>query len=413
VKPLVDAQREVLAAVPPLPESRVSLARALGLVLAADVVAPHDVPPFDNSAMDGFAVRGSDVASAPVDLDVVEDVAAGHVPSTAVAAGSAIRIMTGAPMPEGADTVVRVEDTEIGRRPGTVRILVPTEAGTAVRRAGGDVAAGTVVMTQGTRLGPAHLGVLATLGVTSPRVARRWRVAILSTGDEVQPVTVPELRPGWIRDANRPLLAGLLGELGAEVVDIGIVGDDPAMLRTALRRAVTESDAVVTSGGVSVGVHDLLKQVLSQLGDVALWQVAMQPAKPFAFGLVDGVPVFGLPGNPVSVLVAFEQFVRPALLAMSGALRLFRPRVPGVAGETFATDPAKTVFLRVVTSLEGGRWVARSAGDQSSNVLSAAAAADALAVVPAGTGTVAEGEPLDLELLLAPETRGAEEALDG
>jgi molybdopterin molybdotransferase len=412
VKPLLDAQREVLAAVPALPESRVSLTQSLGLVLAVDVVAPHDVPPFDNSAMDGFAVRSSDVVSVPVELEIVEDVSAGHVASTSVVPGSAIRIMTGAPIPQGADAVVRVEDTEAGSRSGSVRILLPVEAGTAVRPAGGDVAAGTVVMTQGTRLAPAHLGVLATLGVTSPRVARRWRVAILSTGDEVQPVTVPELRPGWIRDSNRPLLAGLLGDLGAEVVDIGIVGDDSAMLRTALRRAVSEADAVVTSGGVSVGVHDLLKEVLSELGDIALWQVAMQPAKPFAFGLVDGVPVFGLPGNPVSVLVAFEQFVRPALLAMAGARRLFRPRIPGVAGERFVTDPAKTVFVRVVTAFDDGRRVARSAGNQSSNVLSAAAAADALAVVPAGTGTVAEGEPLDLELLLAPEARGME-ALDG
>lgn len=413
MKPLEEAQREVLAALPTLPTRRASLRDALGLVLAEDVVSPHDVPPFTNSAMDGFAVRSGDVASAMAELEVLEDVPAGHVAARAVQPGTAIRIMTGAPLPEGADTIVKVEDTEEVPGSRRVRIRVPVPAETAVRPAGGDVPAGTVVFRAGTRLGPAHIGVLATLGITSPMVRRRARVAYLSTGDEVQPPSVPELRPGWIRDSNRPLLEAMLVELGVEPVDVGIVPDDPEMLRSALRRAAAEADAVITSGGVSMGDYDLVKQVLQGLGTVDLWRVAMQPAKPFAFGMVDGRPLFGLPGNPVSVMVAFEQFARPGLLKMCRASRLFRPRVVAEAGEGFTTDPAKTVFLRVRVEAEDGRWRVFAAGGQSSNVLSAAAAADAFAVVPRGTAEVAPGDPVELELHRATETRTEREVLGG
>ncbi len=403
MRPLADAQRDVLAAMRPLPVEAVSLWSALGLALAEDVVAPHDVPPFANSAMDGYAVRAEDVVELPVELRVTEDVPAGHVAEGKVEAGTAIKIMTGAPLPAGADTVVRVEDTEPGD--GTVKILA-AEPRANVRRAGGDVEAGTVVFEGGTRLTPPHLGSLATIGVASPEVHRRPRVAVLSTGDEVVPPDTAELGPGMIRDANRPLLGGLLTELGAEVIDLGIVGDDADALRTSLLRGAEVADVVATSGGVSMGEYDLVKAVLAELGDVEFWKVAMQPAKPFAFGHIDGTPLFGLPGNPVSVLVAFEQFLRPALLTMMGSRFLFRPRIPGVAGERFVTDPQKTVFLRVTVSLEEGRWVARSAGGQASNVLSAAAAADAFAVVPVGVGTVERGDAVTLEMFRWPESRG-------
>lgn len=411
MKPLAEAQREVLAALPPLPARRASLRDALGLVLAEDVVSPHDVPPFTNSAMDGFAVRSEDVALTPAELVVLEDVPAGHVATQAVRPGTAIRIMTGATIPEGADAVVKVEDTEVVAGSGRVRIMAPAPSGTAVRPAGGDVPAGSVVFRTGTRLGPAHIGVLATLGITSPTVRRRARVAYLSTGDEVQPPSVPELRPGWIRDSNRPLIDAMLEDLGVEPVDLGIVPDDRDMLRLALGRAAAEADAIITSGGVSMGDYDLVKQVLQGLGTVELWRVAMQPAKPFAFGMVDGRPLFGLPGNPVSVLVAFEQFARPGLLKMSGASRLFRPRLMAEAGEDFVTDPVKTVFLRVRVEPADGRWRVFAAGGQSSNVLSAAAAADAFAVVPVGTGTVAAGDPIELELHRSVETRTEQEVL--
>jgi molybdopterin molybdotransferase len=409
VKPLAEARAEVLGAMELLPVAEVPLESAAGLVLADPVTAPHDVPPFANSAMDGFAVRSADTAGAPVTLEVLEDVPAGSVPTAVVGPGRATRIMTGAPMPAGADAVVMVELTESSGNSVTIRTTV--EPGTAVRRAGGDVAAGDTVFDPGERLGPAHLGVLASLGVVRPRVRRRPRVAVLSTGDEVVPPETPELRPGAIRDANRPILRALAAEVGAEVVDLGIVGDDAGRLRAALEHAAEGTDAVLTSGGVSMGAYDLVKQVLGELGSVEFWRVAMQPAKPFAFGFLGSTPLFGLPGNPVSVTVSFEQFVRPALLRRMGSRRLFRPRIPGVMAEAVETDPAKTVFLRVAVERRGSEWVASRSGGQDSNVLSAMARAGAFAVVPAGTGAVPEGGPVELEMFRWPESRTAEEVL--
>lgn len=412
MKPLATAQREVLAAMRLLPEERVPLAGALGFVLAADVRAPHDVPPFDNSGMDGFAVRSVDVADAPVELEVVGDVPAGSVATGPVDPGTTIRIMTGAPIPPGADAVVIVEDSEpVGG--ARVRLLSSAVPGQHVRPAGGDIAAGSVVLGAGTRLGPAHLGVLASIGVADPLVRRRPRVAVLSTGDELVPADTRELRPGAIRDSNRPSLVAMLQELGADVLDLGIVSDDARLLRGALGEASDSADAVVTSGGVSMGEHDLVKQVLAETGTIEFWRVAMQPAKPFAFGFLGGTPLFGLPGNPVSVAVAFEQFVRPALLRRMGATALFRRRSRGLAGAEFSTNPDRTVFLRVRVDHRDGSDVAVEAGGQGSNVLSALAAADAFAVIPVGVGRVEAGAPIDLEWHRGPETRTMEEATDG
>jgi molybdopterin molybdotransferase len=402
---LPDAQRDVLAGVHRLPPVETDLTSALGLVLAADVVAPHDVPPFANSAMDGFAVQGADTASGPTRLRVLEDVAAGHVAQTEVGRGSAIRIMTGAPLPAGADTVVRVEDTDATG--SEVQIHIAVETGTAVRRAGGDVTAGTLVFGAGTQLGPAHLGVLATIGIARPEVHRNPVVGIMSTGDEVVAPETAELAPGLIRDANRPLLHGLLAEVGVVVRDFGIIGDDADLLTATLRQASVECDVVVTSGGVSMGDYDLVKQILTELGSVELWKVAMQPAKPFAFGSIGGTPLFGLPGNPVSVLVAFENFLRPALLRMRGDDRIFRPLSDGVWAESVSTDPAKTVFLRVIRTPEG----VRLAGGQDSNVLSAAAAADALAVVDVGVSAMNAGETVPILEIRLPASRTFEEVL--
>lgn len=406
--PLRRAQSQVLAAVARLPETTVPIWEARGLALARPVAAPHHVPPFTNSAMDGYAVRAADVSRPPTVLPVSEDVPAGSVAAGPVAPGTAVKIMTGAPLPEGADTVVRVEDTE--PLPEAVRILSAPAPGTAVRPAGGDLAAGEPVFEAGVRLDPRHLAVLASLGV-SPAVFRRPRAAVLSTGDEVLPPDAPRLAPGQIRDTNRPLLIGLLEELGAEAVDLGIVGDDPGRLRDALTGAAAGADMVLTSGGVSMGEYDLVKAVLGELGGIDFWQVAMQPAKPFAFGHIGGTPLLGLPGNPVSVMVAFEQFARPALLTMMGSAAAFRPRVPAVAGEGWNTDPAKTVFTRVRGERRNGVLRVRSSGGQMSNVLSALARADAWAVIPEGTGRVEEGDAVELELFTAPETRSAEEAL--
>lgn len=408
---LAHAQSDVLGAVPLLGEVEVPAQHALGLALRRDVVAPHDVPPFPNSAMDGFAVLAGDVAETPVELRVLEDVPAGSVPTQAVVSGAATKIMTGAPMPAGADSVVKVEDTEAAGD-GTVRILSGAARGENVRPAGGDLAARSPVFTEGTRLGPAHVGVLASLGVTAV-VGRRPVVAVGSTGDElVASDDEADLGPGKIRDANRPMLLGLLARLGVETLDLGIIRDDADLLRATLQSASAEADVVVTSGGVSMGEYDLVKQVLLELGSIDFWRVAMQPAKPFAFGAIEQAPFFGLPGNPVSVFVAFEQFLRPGLLTMMGARRIFRDRITGTAAEDLDTDPAKEVFVRV--SLEptaGGGWEARKSGGQSSNVLSALAAADAFAVVPVGTAQILAGEPVALEMFTWPEARTRQEVL--
>jgi molybdopterin molybdotransferase len=402
-------QSDILDAVPVLAPARIGIRECLGLVLVDDVVAAHDLPPFANSAMDGFAVRAADVATVPAVLRVTEEVPAGAVPTTRVEPGTAVKIMTGAPMPAGADAVVKVEDTEGAG--DDVRVMAETPVGTAVRPAGGDVSAGTIVLEAGTRLGPAHLGVLASLGVAWPGVSRRPVVAIMSTGDELLPPETTELAPGAIRDANRFLLRGLLEELGAVVIDRGIVPDDPVMLQRVLGHAAQEADVVISSGGVSMGDFDVVKQVFAGAGEVAFHRVAMQPAKPLGFGTIGGKPFFGLPGNPVSVVVAFEQFARPAILRMMGARRLFRPRVTGVLLDGTRTDPAKTVFLRVETTYDGGTWQARLSGGQSSNVLSALAAADAFAVVPAGIEGVEPGSPVELEMFRWPERRTREEVL--
>ena len=405
--PLPQAQRQVLGTLPAMPVERVELAEALGLVLAHPAIATHPVPPFANSAMDGYAVRAQDVAVVPVDLKVTEDVPAGSVAAGGVESGTAIKIMTGAPIPEGADAVVRVEDTDQEGEIVTVRQSVP--AGTSVRPAGGDVAAGTTLVETGLRLNSAHIGVLANNGFARLEIYRRPLVAVASTGDELVAVDDGELGPGQIRDSNRPMLIALLKELGVEVLDLGRIPDIEEQLLTRLQEGANRADAIVTSGGVSMGEYDLVKSVLKKLGDVDFWQVAMQPAKPFAFGSVSSTPFFGLPGNPVSSFVAFEQFVRPSLLHMMNARKILRPRVPGRTDAALATDVEKTVFVRVVTRLENEvRWC-RPSGGQSSNVLSAVANGDAFAVVGEGFDRIEAGGPVMLEMYRWPEERTMDE----
>ena len=409
MKPLLEAQAEVLDAVVLLPVARVPLHETRGLVPAEAIVAAHDIPPFANSAMDGYAVRAEDVVETPAMLTVLEDVPAGSVATHDVVSGTAVKIMTGAPLPAGADTVVKVEHTEPAD--SAVRILVAAQAGEAVRPAGDDVVAGDVVLDPGLRLTPAHLGLLASIGVAFPKVHRRPVVAIMSTGDEIVPPETRTLSPGKIRDANRFVLRGLLEDLGAVVADYEIVPDDIARLNRTLSHAADSADIVITSGGVSMGEYDLIKQELSKLGTVDFWKIAMKPAKPFAFGSVEGTPLFGLPGNPVSVFVAFEQFVRPALLKMMGAQRLFRRRIEALTDEELVTDPAKTVFVRVSIDESSGDARVVKSGGQGSHILSALAAADAFAVVQAGVSTVALDEAVEVELFRSPESRTRREAL--
>jgi molybdopterin molybdotransferase len=294
---------------------------------------------------------------------------------------------------------VKVEDTDGGL--DTVTVNVATPVGTSVRSAGGDVTAGARVMEAGTRLGPPELGMLASVGMTRPRVRRRPVAAIMATGDELRPPDTPTLEPGQIRDSNSTVMATLLTDLGAEVRNYGIVGDDPGRFNQLLEAAAGVADIIVTSGGVSMGDYDVVKQ--AGRADVGFYQVAMQPGKPFAFGQIDGVPFFGLPGNPVSVLVSFEQFMRPALLQMMGSSNRFRPQIPGVAAEPMATNPEKLVFVRVAVTWERGRATAVSSGGQSSHQLSGLVAADAFALVPVGTGTIDTGDAVTLEMFRWPE----------
>lgn len=399
MRPLEEVRAEVLAAMPELPVVEVALADALGFVVGREISAPHDLPPFANSAMDGYAVRGADVTAPGVELKVTGEVAAGSSATVSVAPGEAVKIMTGAPIPAGADTIVKVEDTSASD--GSVTINAATPAGTSVRPAGGDIKAGEVVVEAGIRLAPPHLGLLASFGIDRPPVRRRPRVAVISTGDELVAPDTPNLAPGQIRDANRTVLLALLVELGALVIDRGIIRDDGAKLSAALHEAADHADMIITSGGVSMGDYDVVKLV--GLDTIEFYHVAMQPGKPFAFGSVRSVPFFGLPGNPVSVLVSFEQFARPALLQMMGSRARFRPQVTGTAGEELATNPEKQVFVRVAVDWTGAGPVARLSGGQSSNQLAALAAADAFAVIPVGVGTVEPGSSVTLEMFKWPE----------
>lgn len=390
--PMEHALARVLGRVLPLDPVEVDLADAAGCVLAEEIVAGEDVPPFDNSAVDGYAVRAADAASAPVVLDVAGEVAAGAVHDAPLTPGTAIKIMTGAPIPPGADAVVMVEDTE-RLADGRVSIAVAAAPGAGIRRSGSDVAAGQRLFSPGDPVRPAVLGVLASIGRRRVLVHRRPKVAVLSTGDElVEDGSV--LAPGQIRESNRPMLVRLVAEAGCEAVDAGIVPDDEDRLVEVLLGCAASCDAIVSSGGVSMGDHDVVKAVLGRIATMDWMQVAIKPAKPFAFGEIvtagRSVPVFGLPGNPVSSLVSFELFARPALRAMAGHRReaLERPRVAGLVEADFARRrDGKVHFDRAVArwDADGTLRLARPEA-QGSHQLAASALADALLVVPDGEG---------------------------
>jgi molybdopterin molybdotransferase len=404
VIPLEEARAHVLAACPPLTPRTVPLAQALGCVTAADLSAPEDVPPFDNSAVDGYAVRAVDTADVPVELAVTGTIAAGAPPSIPVEPGRAVRIMTGAPLPEGAEAVVMVEDTEPLDGGHRVRIHRSAAAGVAVRRAGDDVRRGDLLFAAGTEIWPAVLGVLASVGHLHVPVIPRARVGALSTGDELVEDGGP-LQPGQIRESNRTMLLGALVQAGCVPVDLGLVRDDEQALEAALRDATQRCDTIITSGGVSMGDYDIVKAVLDRIAEMRWMQVAIKPAKPFAFGVLSGpecsVPVFGLPGNPVSSLVSFELLARPALRQMMGRTgdAVDRPRIVAVADEGFARRAdGKVHWDRVHGRFEAdGRLHVRSTGAQGSHQLASTAAANGLACVPDGDGIPAGG---DVEVLL-------------
>jgi molybdopterin molybdotransferase len=390
-----DGQAQILARVgAPLASELVPLTRAVGRVLAEDCAAPFDVPPSDNSAVDGYAVGSADIpARGTRDLVVVGDLAAGSVFEGTLAGGQTLRIMTGAPMPAGADTVYPQEVVQ--RDGGRVRVG-PIEKAANVRRAGEDVVAGQTVVESGTVLRPQEVGLMASLGAWQVSVRRRPRVALMSTGDEVAEPGSPR-RAGQIYDANRFTLRGAIEQCGGEVSDLGIIPDVRDALRASLQDAARAADLVVTSGGVSVGVYDLVKDVLQELGAIDFWQVAMQPGRPFAVGRIGGALFFGLPGNPVASLLSFMLFVRPALYKLAGRRRLFPATWQARALEPMRKKTGRTEYKRGVLAFRDGDWEVCTTGPQGSGILYSMVAGNCFVVLEESRGDVAAGERVTIE----------------
>jgi molybdopterin molybdotransferase len=366
-----EARERVLEAIELLPVTEVPISDAHGLVLASEQRAPHPLPRFDNSAMDGYALRGSDArqasATSPVILDVIGEVRAGDPGAVEVGPGTAARIMTGAPLPPGADAVVPVEETE--ETGGRVTVKAPTPEGRNVRPAGDDVDAGDVLVTAGSELGPGELALLASMGISPVPVRREPKVAVLVTGDElVSPESEP--LPGQIRDSNSVALRSLVVEAGAEVVDFERVPDDRAATLEAFKRAGDLADLVISSGGVAVGKYDFVKEVVEELGRIDLWRVAMQPGKPVVLGSLGPTPFLGLPGNPVSIHVGFEQFVRPAIRKMRGCASLLRPEIAAKLTAAVHKRPGRLHFVRVRLQADRNGWLATPTGPQGSHIQS-------------------------------------------
>lgn len=390
-----DQLARVLDPVRPLPAIDVGLQDARGCILAEDVTAPWPLPPFDNAAMDGYAVlTGSVVAaspSMPVRLNVIEDIPAGSRPTSTVAAGTAARIMTGAPMPRGADAVVPVENTD-GQMP-VVTIYQPTAVGRHVRRAGDDIPSGEIVLKAGTVMEARQTALAAAVGRGRVRVHPRPRVVVISTGDELVEPGRP-IGPGLINDVNGIMLAVASLDLGAEAYQVGPISDDAKVLASTLQDQLVRADLIITTGGVSAGAYDTVKSVLSQLGTVEFVKVAMQPGKPQGYGHIDGTPIFNLPGNPVSAFVSFEVFVRPVLRRLLGYTQLFRPTVEARAAQAFDSPAGKRQFARGQLSYQDGDWQFHASMTQGSHQIGMLAHANSIAVVAESVEHVPAGTPL-------------------
>jgi molybdopterin molybdotransferase len=389
--PIADALSHVLAQMPAAPASEtVPLGAALKRVLAEPVLAALDVPAYDNSAMDGYALNTRDLKAASEGLSVSQTIAAGH-PGHALKAGTLARIFTGAPIPAGADAVVMQENTEL--RGNLVAITQMPKPGENIRARGHDIARGTTVLSAGQRLRPQDLGLIASLGIERIAVRRALTVALLNTGDEVvAPGTA--LAPGQLYDSNSFTLDGLLQGLGMRVRKLGIVKDTPAATEAALQQAAREADVVISTGGVSVGAEDHVRAAVEKLGKLSLWKLAIKPGKPFSFGEVAGKPFFGLPGNPVAVFVTFVLLVRPYLLRMQGAAAVDAPVFPVKAGFAVTDAGTRQEYLRVRLVNKQGDLVAEPYPDQGSSVLTSLSWADGFAVLPIGA-TVKPGDKLD------------------
>ncbi len=405
-----EARERILEHFQPLEPEKVPILEALDRVLAEDIYSDIDIPPFSNSAMDGYALRSGDTVGAsrksPVTLEVVADLAAGHTTHLKVEPGRAIRIMTGAPLPEGAEAVVRFEETSEGLRGSwgaTVEVYKEVSPRENVRPAGEDVRKGELVLAKGTVLRPQELGVLASLGRPEVEVIRRPRVAILATGDELVGID-EEIGPGQIRNSNEYSTAAQVIRYGGCPVRLGIARDRVEELKAKIEEGLAaEVDLFLTSAGVSVGEYDVVKEVLASEGEMDFWQVNMKPGKPLAFGHIQGVPLIGLPGNPVSAMVSFEQFARPAILTMLGKRTLEKPEVEVIVDEDI-TGGARRGFVRGVVTKRGDVYHARPIGGPGgSGILTSMVRANALLIVPEGTTLVKAGERLRAQMLDWPE----------
>ncbi|MXY43215.1 MAG: molybdopterin molybdotransferase MoeA [Dehalococcoidia bacterium] len=413
-----DARERILGFFSQLGTEECAISDALGQVLTEDIVGKFDVPPWDNSAMDGYALQAPDIADAhpdaPVTLDVIGSIAAGDVPSQSVKQGAAIRIMTGAPLPDGADAVVPFEDTDEGERgmggqtPDEISVRIPVPPGGNVRPAGGDIAAGTTVIEAGTVLRASEIGVLASLGFGTVKVIRRPVAAILATGNELIEPSEP-YQPGKIYNSNSYGVAAAVHSAGGIPKRLSIARDTVESISAALQEGMAKADVVISTAGVSKGDYDLVKDVLAQHGRIELWSVRMRPAKPLAFGMLSGddgrqVPLLGLPGNPVSSLVAFEQLGRPALYKMMGRGDFERPTVQAVLEEPIHNYDARRVYARAIVTKQNGTYYARLTGEQGSNVLTSMSRANGLAICPEDDPIKEAGEVVTVQMTDWPES---------
>ena len=395
-----EALNRILARIPVLGLEKVDIIGSLGRVIGQDILAPRDIPPLDNSAMDGYAVRSADIKGAsretPIFLNVIEELPAGALPQRSVTKGEAVRIMTGAPIPKGADTVVMVEDTE--KTDEGVRVFQGVPSGENIRRAGEDVKKGDRVISKGSFIRAAEVGMLASVGSAFVFVHQRPVVAILCTGEELVDVDegIADLK---IISSNSYTLSAQVMECGALPLQLGIAKDDPAEIEERLRQGL-RADVILSSAGVSVGDYDLVKDVLTGIGfQMEFWRVAMRPGQPLVFGTIGGKPIFGLPGNPVSSMICFEQFVRPSLLKMMGHKNLFRPVVEAVLKEEIRKKPGNRHFMRARVSLEGNRYVVTTTGPQGSGILSSMVEANGLVIVPEEKTEIKAGERIRVQIL--------------
>jgi len=397
----VPKAREYIRAVlaPVATVERLHIRDALGRVLAEDVISPVNVPQHDNSAMDGYAVRFADLnPDAEATLKVVGTAFAGKPFEGQVSTGQSVRIMTGAVVPDGCDTVIMQERATANG--DSVAVTAVPEAGTNTRKAGEDLRKGEAAVKKGHLVRPSELGLFASLGIGEVSVYRKLRVAFFSTGDELVGVGQP-LGPGQIYDSNRYTLYGMLTRMGCDVLDMGVIRDTPEAIKEAFAQASAAADVVITSGGVSVGEADYVKQILEQLGEVLFWKIAMKPGRPMAYGKIGQAHFFGLPGNPVAVMVTFYQFVRDALATLQGQTELKPlPTMKVVCTGPIKKAPGRTEFQRGILSQgEDGQWTVRPTGDQGSGILSSMSQADCFIVLPTETGRLDAGAVVDVQLL--------------